>query len=65
MKKLKPSQLKTACIGQCHRLSGYCTGCGRTEDEIYDWILLTQRERDVILASPRADAHLSKKDTAK
>ena len=30
-------------------------------DEIYDWILLTQRERDVILNTPRADAHLDKK----
>ena len=55
MSNKKTVELKTACIGQCHRLKGYCTGCGRTEDEIYDWILLTQKERDEILKMPRAD----------
>jgi len=50
--KNKKKQYKTACIGQCYRLKGYCEGCGRTVTEIQDWILLTQKERDIILNTP-------------
>lgn len=47
--------LKTDCVGQCHRLNGYCTGCGRTNDEIFDWILLSDKEKQQILNSLRED----------
>ena len=44
---------KTDCIGQCHRLKGYCAGCGRTNEEIFDWIILSDTEKKAILATPR------------
>ncbi|PAJ76353.1 DUF1289 domain-containing protein [Pseudoalteromonas sp. NBT06-2] len=50
--KTKKKQYKTACIGQCHRLKGFCEGCGRTITEIQDWILLTQKEKETILNTP-------------
>ncbi|GAA64354.1 hypothetical protein P20311_2149 [Pseudoalteromonas sp. BSi20311] len=40
-------------------MNGYCTGCGRTSDEIFDWIILTDEQKQAILASPRED---TKKD---
>ncbi|WP_278369440.1 DUF1289 domain-containing protein, partial [Pseudoalteromonas lipolytica] len=49
------STYKTDCIGQCHRLNGYCTGCGRTNDEIFDWIILSEKEKCAILNTPRPD----------
>jgi len=52
MSQKNKKQLKTACIGQCMRLKGYCQSCGRTEAEIYDWILLTQKQRDAIIGTP-------------
>ena len=55
-KSKKPtSQFKTDCIGQRHRLNGYCTGCGRSNDEIFDWIILSEQEKQSILNTPRPD----------
>jgi len=51
----KPSKLKTDCLGICERRSGFCTGCGRTNEEIFDWIILSEEEKKVILEMPRAD----------
>lgn len=49
------SQFKTDCVGQCHRLKGYCTSCGRSNDEIFDWIILSEQEKQTILNTPRPD----------
>jgi uncharacterized protein len=50
------TQFKTDCIGVCERRSGICTGCGRTNEEIFDWIILSEDEKKAILATPRAVA---------
>ncbi|WP_372762552.1 DUF1289 domain-containing protein [Pseudoalteromonas sp.] len=50
------SKFKTDCIGVCQRRSGVCTGCGRTNEEIFDWIILSEDEKQAILATPRADS---------
>lgn len=62
MPKIKKTQYKTACIGQCYRLKGFCEGCGRTDTEIQDWILLTQREREQILKMPISLNIINNKD---
>ncbi|MBQ4833406.1 DUF1289 domain-containing protein [Pseudoalteromonas sp. MMG010] len=49
------SKYKTDCKGICERLSGYCKGCGRTNEEIFDWIILSDDEKKAILAMPRED----------
>jgi len=49
------SKLKSDCLGICERRGGYCTGCGRTNEEIFDWIILSEEEKKVILEMPRAD----------
>lgn len=56
-KKIKKptSAYKTDCIGQCDRRKGICEGCGRTSDEIFDWIILSDSEKKRILATPRTD----------
>jgi predicted Fe-S protein YdhL (DUF1289 family) len=48
-------KFKTDCLGICERRSGYCSGCGRTNEEIFDWIILSDEEKKTILATPRAD----------
>lgn len=59
---MKPSksssamEYKTDCIGQCHRLKGYCTGCGRTSEEIFDWVILSESEKQAVLHTPRHDS---------
>jgi predicted Fe-S protein YdhL (DUF1289 family) len=51
----KPSKFKTDCLGICERRSGICKGCGRTNDEIFDWIILSEEEKKIILETPRSD----------
>ncbi|MDC3211431.1 DUF1289 domain-containing protein [Pseudoalteromonas distincta] len=51
----KQSKFKTDCLGICERRSGYCTGCGRTNEEIFDWIILSEDEKKAILETPRVD----------
>jgi len=51
----KPSKFKTDCLGICERRCDYCTGCGRTNEEIFDWIILSEDEKKTILETPRAD----------
>ena len=53
--KSSTPKYKTDCVGQCHRLKGYCTGCGRASDEIFDWIILTPQEKEKILKTLRKD----------
>ncbi|MCQ8878375.1 DUF1289 domain-containing protein [Pseudoalteromonas shioyasakiensis] len=55
--KNNKTDYKTDCIGQCHRLKGYCTGCGRTSEEIFDWIILSEAEKQIILDAPRHDSN--------
>ena len=50
------SKLKTDCLGICERRSGYCTGCGRTNEEIFDWIILSEKEKAAILTQARSDS---------
>ena len=51
----KPSKFKTDCLGICERRSDICKGCGRTNDEIFDWIILSEDEKKIILETPRSD----------
>jgi len=62
---MKKKKYKTACIGQCYRLKGFCESCGRTDTEIQDWILLTHKERDAILGTPISLDILNNKDSRK
>lgn len=56
----KPSKFKTDCQGICERRSGYCTGCGRTNEEIFDWIILSEEQKTAILSQARADSKQNK-----
>jgi len=51
--KNNSNNYKTDCVGKCHRLNGYCTGCGRTNEEIFDWVILSDSEKQAILVTPR------------
>ena len=37
------------CIKVCRLEEGICTGCGRTQDQIRDWLILTDKERKKIM----------------
>jgi uncharacterized protein len=45
--------IESPCILVCaiDMSTGYCFGCGRTKDEIGDWLTITSIERRTIIAS--------------
>lgn len=47
---LEPQDSPCQLVCSMERESGYCFGCGRTQDEISYWTLKTPQERQAILA---------------
>ena len=47
-KRLDWSNIKTPCVKICTLEKGICIGCGRTQDEIREWVILTDEERSII-----------------
>lgn len=45
--------MRTPCIRVCFLdpLTGLCTGCGRTTDEIAGWMHFSDKEREIIMDS--------------
>jgi len=45
--------MKSPCVKICHLVNKIthmeCVGCGRTQEEIRDWTILTDQEREVIM----------------
>lgn len=50
LENLEPIDSPCQLVCSMERESGYCFGCGRTQDEIAYWTLKTKEERDAILA---------------
>tara|TARA_B100001057_G_C22165490_1_gene687326 strand:+ start:166 stop:336 length:171 start_codon:yes stop_codon:yes gene_type:complete len=44
----KYSNIESPCIKVCTLKDGVCIGCGRTQDEIRDWTIMTNEERRII-----------------
>mgnify|MGYP000048850288 CR=1 FL=1 len=47
-KRLDWDSIKTPCVKICTLKNGVCIGCGRTQDEIREWVILTDEERSII-----------------
>ena len=41
--------MKTPCIKVCKLVDNKCTGCGRTKDQITNWIRYSDYERNQII----------------
>jgi predicted Fe-S protein YdhL (DUF1289 family) len=56
--------METPCVRVCvlDAATGLCSGCGRTLDEIGDWLALSEAERERIMAElPDRMARIKKK----
>ena len=40
--------IESPCIGICTLIDGYCIGCKRKDDEISEWLFLSEKERHEI-----------------
>ena len=48
-KKIDWNSIKSPCVKVCKLEGGVCKGCGRTQDEIREWLILTEKQRDLIM----------------
>ena len=41
--------IKSPCVKICKLENGLCIGCGRTQDEIREWVIMTDSQREAIM----------------
>jgi uncharacterized protein len=46
---MKSSQIESPCIGVCQFPGGVCRGCGRTQEEAFEWYEMTDEQKQKII----------------
>ena len=47
--RIRWEDIKSPCVKICSLEDGVCIGCGRTQDEIREWIIMTDNQREEIM----------------
>ena len=47
--RIRWDDIKSPCVKICNLENGICIGCGRTQDEIRKWVLMTDIQREEIM----------------
>ena len=47
--RLRGEDIKSPCVKICSLEDGVCIGCGRTQDEIREWVIMTDNQREEIM----------------
>ena len=47
--RIRWGDIKSPCVKICKLENRVCVGCGRTQDEIRDWVIMTDSQREVII----------------
>ena len=48
--RIRWEDIKSPCIKICKLEKGVCIGCRRTQDEIREWVIMTDSQREEIMA---------------
>jgi len=48
-KRIDWNSIESPCVKICTLENGVCIGCGRTQNEIREWVILSDEERSVIM----------------
>jgi predicted Fe-S protein YdhL (DUF1289 family) len=46
---MKQSQIESPCIGVCQFPGGVCRGCGRTQEEAFEWYDMSDEQKQAVL----------------
>ena len=44
--RIRWEDIKSPCVKICKLENGICVGCGRTQDEIREWAIMTEIQRE-------------------
>ena len=47
--RIRWEDIKSPCVKICSLENGVCIGCGRTQDEIREWVIMTDNQREEIM----------------
>ena len=47
--RIRWEDIKSPCVKICSLEDGVCIGCGRTQDEIREWVIMTEIQRAEIM----------------
>ena len=47
--RIRWEDIKSPCVKICSLEDGVCIGCGRTQDEIREWVIMTDNQREEIM----------------
>ena len=47
--RIRWENIKSPCVKICNLENGICVGCGRTQDEIREWVIMTDSQREEIM----------------
>ena len=47
--RIRWDDIKSPCVKICKLENGICIGCGRTQDEIREWVIMTDSQREAIM----------------
>ena len=48
--RIRWEDIKSPCVKICKIKNGICIGCGRSQDEIREWVIMTDSQREEIMA---------------
>ena len=48
-KRIRWEDIESPCVKICELVEKVCIGCGRTQDEIRDWVTMTDTQRQTIM----------------
>ena len=47
--RIRWEDIRSPCVKICSLEDGVCIGCGRTQDEIREWVIMTDNQREEIM----------------
>ena len=47
--RIQWENIESPCVKICKLENEVCIGCGRTQDEIREWVIMTNSQREVIM----------------
>ena len=59
--RIRWEDIKSPCVKICTLENGVCIGCGRTQDEIREWVIMTDNQREKINLNKNKEEILNKK----
>jgi len=48
-KRIRWEDIESPCVKICKLVERVCIGCGRSQDEIRDWVIMTDEQRETIM----------------